>query len=165
MNSISHRIHIQKEALKFSSAHMTVYPDGQKESLHGHNYSVRFSVDLKDISLKQMISFSEFKLHMKNICKQWDEKVLLARDCPFFKITHHTANEIEFVLCEKRYVLPSDETVLLPLDNITTETLAFEFCRLRVEGLKSTLTSSSVSAIHARVEEIPGQGSTCTWKI
>ena len=30
-------IHIRKDHLKFAAAHMTVFPDGGKECLHGHN--------------------------------------------------------------------------------------------------------------------------------
>ena len=144
---------------------MTVYPDGQKESLHGHNYSVRLAVDLKDVSLPKMISFSAFKKQMKTICEAWDEKVILAQACPFFKVTSHSTREIEFSLCGKRYVLPTDEVVLLPLDNITTETLAYEFCRLMIEGLGKKFWTDSATRIEARVEEIPGQGSTCSWTI
>ena len=34
----SYEIRIRKEALKFAASHMTVFPDGTKEALHGHNY-------------------------------------------------------------------------------------------------------------------------------
>jgi len=165
MNSISHRIHIQKESLKFSSAHMTVYPDGTKEALHGHNYRVRVQADLADISLKKMISFAVFKTQMKKISQAWDEKVILAEQCPFYQVIHHTTEEIEFELCGKRYLLPADETVLLPLDNITTETLAFEYCRLLVDNLGKKFLENSVNALHVTVEEIAGQGSTCSWQL
>lgn len=30
-----HRIYVGKDAHKFSAAHMTVFPDGKKERLHG----------------------------------------------------------------------------------------------------------------------------------
>ena len=39
------RLHIRKEALKFSAAHMTVFPDGTKESLHGHNYRTKALIE------------------------------------------------------------------------------------------------------------------------
>jgi hypothetical protein len=40
-----YRIYIRKEALKFSAAHMTVFPDGTKERLHGHNYRTEVILD------------------------------------------------------------------------------------------------------------------------
>jgi 6-pyruvoyltetrahydropterin/6-carboxytetrahydropterin synthase len=47
------QIHIRKENIKFSSAHMTVFPDGTKEALHGHNYQVELTLELKDSSFKK----------------------------------------------------------------------------------------------------------------
>ena len=38
-NGARHRIFTGKDVHKFSSAHMTVFPDGSKERLHGHNFS------------------------------------------------------------------------------------------------------------------------------
>ena len=33
-------IHMHKEYFKFSCAHFLIFPDGSKERLHGHNFSV-----------------------------------------------------------------------------------------------------------------------------
>ena len=37
---VKHRISIAREQYKFSCAHMTVFADGTKERLHGHNYTI-----------------------------------------------------------------------------------------------------------------------------
>src|SRR5689334_14368354 len=101
-------IHLRKEALKFSSAHMTVFPEGTKEALHGHNYTTEITIELKSTTLADLVSFSVFKKIAKELCDTWDEKVLLPSKCPHFQIKSHTAQEIEFVLCKKRYVIPGD---------------------------------------------------------
>jgi 6-pyruvoyltetrahydropterin/6-carboxytetrahydropterin synthase len=155
--------HIKKEALKFASAHMTVFPDGTKERLHGHNYRTQVSIDLKTIELANMLPFSTVKAAMKKICDEWDEKVLLARLCPFFKLTSSDARETEFVLCGKRYVLPTDEIVFIDRDNITTETLSAEFCS-RLLGLLDARALESVAGIEVRIEEMLGQGASYIWK-
>jgi 6-pyruvoyltetrahydropterin/6-carboxytetrahydropterin synthase len=155
--------HIRKEALKFSAAHMTVFPDGSKESLHGHNYRPEVTVELSDISLPQMIAFQEFKAVMKAISDHWDEKVLLAAQCPYLKIQSHNQTEIDFLLCGKRYVIPASEVVLLPVDNVTTETLAEEYLRLFVERLGDQLKGKVITGIQMRVDEIDGQGATAFW--
>ena len=179
MSQESCRIHIHKEALKFSSAHMTVFPDGTKEALHGHNYTTTVSLDLIDTSLKQMVSFSEIKKEIRAICEAWDEKVLLPGKCPFFEIKGQAAGgaeaggandtlrsgELEFYLCDKRYVLPSEEAVLLPIDNVTSERLAEEFCRLFVERLKTRSLLEKFTGIQVNIEETPGQGATSFWRL
>jgi 6-pyruvoyltetrahydropterin/6-carboxytetrahydropterin synthase len=156
--------HIKKEALKFASAHMTVFPDGTKESLHGHNYRTQVSIDLRSTELSKMVSFSTIKSAMKQICEQWDEKVLIASLCPFYKLVSSNPRETEFTLCGKRYVLPTDEIAFIDRDNVTTETLSAEFCHRLIALLDPKLFSDSISGIEVRIEEMTGQGASYIWK-
>jgi 6-pyruvoyltetrahydropterin/6-carboxytetrahydropterin synthase len=156
-------ISIRKEAFKFSSAHMTVFSDGTKEALHGHNYFTEISIDLKDTTLKNLISFSYFKRSIKEICDEWDEKVLLPENCPFLNFIKQTPIEVEFLLCQKRYVLPRDEVVLLPLDNITAETLSKELCQRLLQKFSKLIVAGSIVGLRVRVDESPGQGATSSW--
>jgi 6-pyruvoyltetrahydropterin/6-carboxytetrahydropterin synthase len=155
--------HIKKEALKFASAHMTVFPDGTKESLHGHNYRTQVSIHLNTVELSKMIPFGTIKAAMKKICDEWDEKVLLASACPFYKPVSSDSRETEFTLCGKRYVLPTDEIVFINRDNITTETLSSEFC-CRLIGLLDPRSLESISGIEIRIDEMTGQGASYIWK-
>ncbi len=156
------RLHIRKDALKFSSAHMTVFADGTKESLHGHNYQVDLGVDVRDASLSSMVPFECFKNAMKAICAEWDEKVLLPSKCPFLKVASQSSHEIDFTLCGKRYVLPLDECVFLAVDTVTSETLASEFCQALLKQLPQE-AMKCVLGLHLKIEESPGQGATFSW--
>jgi len=154
------QIHIRKESIKFSAAHMTVFPDGTKEALHGHNYQVELTLELKDSSFKKMVSFSRFKEILKGLTGSWDEKVLIAEHNPFFKEISRSKKEIEFTSCKKRYVLPMDEVELLPIENISSETLAEHFLSLFVKEFGGKDLRKFVSMIRIRVEESPGQGAS-----
>ncbi len=158
------KIHLRREVFKFSSAHMTVFPDGSKEPLHGHNYSVEVTIDLKQIKLNEMIPFSSFKGAIKEICESWDEKLLLGSECPFFEIRQNAGNEIEFILCKKRYVLPRDEVILLKVDNITAENLAQEFCSQFIARIRTNNLIHKIDQIQIRIDESPGQGASVCWK-
>lgn len=149
-------IHIRKDALKFASAHMTVFPDGSKEALHGHNYQVFFSAEIKGDSLKAMTPFADIKKNLKTLCEAWDEKVLLAASCPHFKVLTRSPN-LEFELCKKKYSLPADEVELLLVDNITTETLSRLFAQKLVKMLRK---AKNLNSIEIRIEEAPGQGAS-----
>ena len=48
---MKHRIVIAREQYKFSCAHMTVFPDGTKERLHGHNYTIAVALEVDQIGL------------------------------------------------------------------------------------------------------------------
>lgn len=157
------QIHIRKEKFKFSSAHMTVFPDGSKEALHGHNYQVELGVTLKDASFAKMISFSEFKNVLKSLCENWDEKVLLASKNPFLEELRKDKKEIEFKLCKKRYVLPIEEVELLPIENISSESLAQYFLELFVKQTGAKALRKTTGELSIRIEESPGQGATASW--
>lgn len=154
---------IRKEALKFASAHMTVFPDGSKEPLHGHGYQTEISIGLKDRALEKMISFDVFKSALKEICAGWDEKVLLAEKCPFLTLVRKDASETEFTLCAKRYVLPTDEIEWLPVDNITAENLAAEVLRRLLPVVKRAPGFDNLLWLEMRVDESPGQGASARW--
>lgn len=154
------QIHVRKESIKFASAHMTVFPDGTKESLHGHNYQVELTVELKDISFKKMVPFSDYKEKLKKLVEAWDEKVLIATENPFYEELRRDKKEVEFTLCKRRYVLPSPEVELLPLDNISSETLSAHLLSLFISSFGSKELKKAASFLKIRVEESPGQGAS-----
>ena len=158
----SFEVRIRKEALKFAAAHMTVFPDGTKEPLHGHNYVPTLSVRLGDVSFKNMIEFSKFKVAMKKISLLWDEKILIATENPFFKKVKQSKSSVEFLLCDKRYVLPRDEVIFLKVDNITCETLAEAYLDFLEAELDEIFELDHVQSVTVDIEETPGQGASVT---
>jgi 6-pyruvoyltetrahydropterin/6-carboxytetrahydropterin synthase len=161
--SIRHFVHTRKEALKFSAAHMTVFPDGTKEALHGHNYSTEVEWELSSISLSEMLSFAAVKSALREICENWDEKVLLAELCPFFKKQSGNGS-LSFTLCQKAYLLPLEEVELLPIENVTCENLAALMLRLLLEKLEPREDFKPVLSLAITVNESPGQGARAEWR-
>jgi 6-pyruvoyltetrahydropterin/6-carboxytetrahydropterin synthase len=156
-----HRLVVAREQYKFSCAHMTVFPDGTKERLHGHNYQVGAVLELNDVSFAHMIPFAPIKEALAAICADFRERVLLAEKNPYLVIVRDTAEEIELTLCGKRYVLPREDALLLPLDNIAVEPLAAHIADLLLARLDGILPRGVVQALEVSVHEGPGQGSSC----
>lgn len=155
------RIQIRKEALKFSSAHMTVFADGTKENLHGHNYRTVLKLEFERSSLGEMLPFSDLKSEMRKICAEWDERVLLPAECPFLKVIAKDGPGVELEICGKRYVFPKDEVVFLATDNVTTESLAKIFAERMAAALsRPALERAKVRSLEAVVEEMTGQGAS-----
>jgi 6-pyruvoyltetrahydropterin/6-carboxytetrahydropterin synthase len=155
-----YEIRIRKEALKFSSSHMTVFPDGTKESFHGHFFMPTVSIQTSNADFEAMIPFSLVKQEMKRISDEWDEKLLIGTRNPFFKEVSRGQSEVEFYLCGKRYLLPADEVVFLDCDNVTCEQLA----RIYYERLASAgvMKFPFVVSLSVLIEESPGQGASYT---
>jgi 6-pyruvoyltetrahydropterin/6-carboxytetrahydropterin synthase len=153
---VKHRIAIAREQYKFSCAHMTVFADGSKERLHGHNYTVAVALEVDGIDLQAMIPFAPIKAALAELCGGWKEHVLLAAKNPFFELVRDEA-EIEFKLCGDRYVMPRQDALLLPIDNISVEALAAHIVALLVERLGRP---PHATALEVTVEESPGQGAS-----
>lgn len=153
-----HRIEIKREQFKFSCAHMTVFPDGSKERLHGHNFYVGIVLELASTAFADMVPFGPIKAAVTDICRNLREHVLLAADNPFFEIVSDADSELEFRLCGTRYVLPRADVIILPVDNVTVESLAEHISDLLVAGLPEVFARSVVVGLEVLVTESPGQG-------
>ena len=68
-------------------------------------------------------------------------------------------DEVEFKLCGERYVMPRHDALLLPIDNISVESLAAHVAELLAARLGGTPHARSLSVT---VEESPGQGASAT---
>lgn len=153
-----HRIEIKREQFKFSCAHMTVFPDGSKERLHGHNFYVGIVLELTSIAFADMVPFGPIKDAVTDICRTLREHVLLAADNPSFEIISDVNSELEFRLCGARYVLPRADAIILPVDNVTVEALAGHIADLLVARLPSVFAREVVVGLEVLVTESPGQG-------
>jgi 6-pyruvoyltetrahydropterin/6-carboxytetrahydropterin synthase len=156
---VTHRIRIARAEHKFSCAHMTVFADGSKERLHGHNYTIALAVEVERVDLGAMIPFSPIKDVLRELCAAWKEHVLLAARNPWFVVVRDD-HELEFTLCGERYVMPRRDALLLPVDNISVEALAAHVAAL----VRDELVRLAVPAlaIDVAIEESPGQGASCT---
>ena len=155
-----HRVVVARDQYKFSCAHMTVFPDGTKERLHGHNYQVGAVLELSDVSFANMLPFALIKDALAAICKEFRERVLIAANNPFMEKLRDD-DELELRLCGQRYVFPREDVLLLPIDNIAVEPLAAHLADQLVAALTPSLPPGVVHAIEVSVHESPGQGSTC----
>jgi 6-pyruvoyltetrahydropterin/6-carboxytetrahydropterin synthase len=152
-----HQILIARPEYKFSCAHMTVFPDGSKERLHGHNYTIAVALEVPRIELASMIPFAPLKAALGELCRAWKEHVLLAAENPYFALIRDDS-ELEFTLCGERYVMPRRDALLLPIDNISVEALAAHVAQVLRDEIK-TLGVRAL-ALEVTIEESPGQGAS-----
>ena len=157
---MKHKIVIAREQYKFSCAHMTVFADGTKERLHGHNYTIALVLAVDRVELAAMIPFAPLKRALADLCAAWKEHVLLAAKNPHLQIVRDDA-ELEFRLCNERYVMPRGDALLLPIDNISVEALAAHIAEL----LRDAVASPHALALEVTVEESPGQGASAELRL
>jgi 6-pyruvoyltetrahydropterin/6-carboxytetrahydropterin synthase len=160
MRGAPHRIFVAKEGFKFSCAHMTVFPDGTKERLHGHNYRVGAALDLADVSFAKLVDFGPLKAAIRELCGEWRERTLIAAANPHLEIAADGPDELEFRLCGQRYVLPRGDVTLLPLDNLVVEQLAALIAARLADRLRPGWPPGVVTGLEVTVLESEGQGAT-----
>lgn len=136
---------------------MTVFADGTKERLHGHNYTIALALEVDAVDLAATIPFAALKDALAELCAAWRERVLLGQLNPYLEIVRDDT-ELEFRLCGERYVMPRGDALLLPIDNISVEALAAHVAQ-RLRDLPA-INLPHVRSLAVTIEESPGQGAT-----
>ena len=145
---------------------MTVFPDGSKERLHGHNFQVSVAFHLRRVDFNSLLDFGKIKDILVAQCLDWDQRLILARRNPHFEILSSDAQgtEFEFRLCGLRYVVPLNEVLLLEVDNIIVETLSTSFGKILIRRLKPLMKADVVAGVEVTVTESAGQGASFYWQ-
>ena len=154
---------IEKEYLKFSCAHFLIFPDGSKERLHGHNYQVVCEVDGRLSEHGLVIDFKQVKPIIRRLCDWLDEHWLIPGEHPVLRYRHrddgHT--EVEYKGC--RYLAPTDEVIVLPVNNTSAENFAAWLGRSLLTELRSAFGKVAVDNLRVEVSETSGQSGVYTY--
>ncbi len=148
-------IHLAKEPFKFSVSHFTIFSSEHAERLHGHNYqvSVRIGVGQIDPKIGLAFDFNVVKPMIRKICDEMDERILVPEKSPFLKI-HKEGTQIRVQFNHKKYEFPLEDTICLPLVNVTTEELA----RFVGESLRAGMKDlAGWTKMEISIEETRGQ--------
>jgi len=116
------RIRVEKRDSRFSAAHFLA-DMGKCERLHGHNYFVTLEAEGEPDGRGVVIDFNILDPAIASACQQLDHKVLVARDNPKIRITQSGAG-LEILFKEKRYLLPAEDCLILPMASTSVESLA-----------------------------------------
>ena len=116
-------LHIDKQAHKFSAAHFTIFSATERERLHGHNYGVsaRIVSEMGDNGFSA--DYKVYKRALQKICDAHDEYMLLPSNSPWLAVEEQKGEYLA-TFDGKTLRFPVDETLLLPIVNVTVEALA-----------------------------------------
>ena len=154
-------IDIEKEYLHFSSAHFTIFSATERERLHGHNFFVSVSVTAEVLDDGMCFNYNALKKTLRKECEALDEYVLLPQQSPHLDIVENpTYYKVDFD--EDTMFFLKNETLLLPIVNVTIEELARYFLeRLRTDERYGN--NPSIHEIILRVSSGPGQWGSAVW--
>ncbi len=150
-------IRIEKDYLKFSAAHFLIFPDGTAERLHGHNYKVFVEVRTELDEHGLVINFQEIKPLVRQLVDELDEHVLIPGRHPVLTYEELEGGESEILYRERRYVIPSEEVIVLPISNTSAENLAGWIADTLLERFAARFPELRPEILVVGVEETAGQ--------
>lgn len=150
-------IFIEKDYLKFSAAHFLIFPDGSAERLHGHNYKVTVAIETELDPHGLVVNFKEIKPMVRRLCDELDEHFLIPGQHPVLRATPTGDGQMEIRYRERRYLVPQDEVIVLPIGNSSAENLATWFARELRGRMRTAWPQLVVRRLEVGVEETPGQ--------
>ncbi len=157
-------IQVEKEYLKFSCAHFLIFPDGSKERLHGHNYQVTCEVDGRLSQFGLVIDFKMVKPIIKALCDELDEHWLVPGQHHELTYRHRDDGHTEVTYRECRYLAPTSEIIVLPINNTSAENFAAWIGRNLYRQLTETFGKLSVNRLRVAVSETSGQAGVYTYR-
>lgn len=151
-------LHINKQAHKFSAAHFTIFSATERERLHGHNYGVSARIVAEMGENGFSADYNVYKRSLQKLCDAHDEYLLLPAQSPWLEVVEQ-GDEYFVTFNGKTLRFPCDETLLLPIVNVTVEALAHYLLEcLLAEGLMGDIVELEVF-----VTSGDGQSSSACW--
>ncbi|MDZ7620008.1 MAG: 6-pyruvoyl tetrahydropterin synthase family protein [Patescibacteria group bacterium] len=155
-------IRVAGDGLRFSAAHFITFASGQVEPLHGHDYHVAAELEAPLGPHGYTIDFLAVDRILKDLLNELDHRTLLPQRHPSLTVDIR-ATEIELSLGSRRWLLPREDCVLLPVENTTSEALAGYLA----ERLSDKLAAQSPhlpTTLRIHLTESNGFTATCTLK-
>jgi 6-pyruvoyltetrahydropterin/6-carboxytetrahydropterin synthase len=154
--SRSFSIEVAKDYFNFASAHFLIFSNGQRESLHGHNYQVSVVMEGELDPAGVVLDFISFKPLVKRICDGLDHRTLIQSASPVIALRERP-HEIELRYKQQKIILPRQDVLLLPLINTSTELLAEYVAGQIRRRVRRNFPKSQIRYLEVGVEEARGQ--------
>jgi 6-pyruvoyltetrahydropterin/6-carboxytetrahydropterin synthase len=148
-------LELARPDIGFSAAHFSIH-QGRSERLHGHNYRVFLRAHGSVSEEGTVVDFADLKRVLRELCAELDERMLVPTRCPWIRVDE-TAETVFLTEGTRRFLIPRDDVVLLPVINTTCECLAAHL----LGELRGRLGPTGYR-LELRVEETPGQGAAVT---
>ena len=152
-------LHIDKQAHKFSAAHFTIFSETERERLHGHNYGVSARIVAEMGVNGFSADYNVYKRCLQKICDAHDEYMLLPGKSPWLAVVEQDG-EYHATFAGKTLRFPVDETLLLPIVNVTVEALA----NYLLERVLAESSLGDLIELELFVSSGDGQMSSACWR-
>ncbi|MCB0916983.1 MAG: 6-carboxytetrahydropterin synthase [Actinobacteria bacterium] len=155
------RIELQKEAMKFSSGHFTIFSATQREPVHGHNFLVGAELVAPVSAEGLTFDYRIYRRKLVALCQELNCRFLVPMQSPHLAVSGRAGN-VELVFNGDVISLPKADVLELPLTNTTSEELSRWFVT-RLTAERDEIDRFRILELSVRVATTPGQWAVTRW--
>jgi 6-pyruvoyltetrahydropterin/6-carboxytetrahydropterin synthase len=155
-------VELQKESMKFSAGHTTIFSATEREPLHGHMYGVYLALSTMVEENGMTFDYRYYKKRIHVLCSQLNQTFLMPQFSPFLDYSED-AEYYYFTFNHKKIPFLKEDVTLMPLTNITVEELSRWFVSELISD-EDELTKNRIERIVVKVSSAPGQSASHEWK-
>lgn len=157
-------VELQKESMKFSAGHTTIFSATEREPLHGHMYQVYLALTTRiGDSLGMTFDYRYYKQKVHSLCKSLNQTFLMPKFSPYL-LYAEDETYLYFTFNHKQFSFLREDVTLLPVVNITVEELSRWFVEELIAD-KDELMRHHIQQIVVKVFSAPGQSASHTWHV
>lgn len=155
-------VELQKESMKFSAGHTTIFSATEREPLHGHLYSVYLGLTTLVEENGFTFDYRYYKKRIHALCAHLNQTFLMPQFSPFL-IFEEDEHYYYFTFNNKKMPFLKEDVTLMPLTNITVEELSRWFIQELIKDYEE-LNKHRIEKIVIKVFSAPGQSASHEWQ-
>ncbi len=154
-------VELQKETMKFSAGHTTIFSATEREPLHGHMYNVYLALTTMVEENGMTFDYRYYKERIHKLCKYLNQTFLMPQNSPFLEFSEDK-EYYYFVFNHKKIPFLKEDVTLMPLSNITVEELSRWFVNELIKD-QEELEKHRIQKVVVKVFSAPGQSASHEW--
>lgn len=154
-------VELQKESMKFSAGHTTIFSATEREPLHGHLYSVYLGLTTWVEENGMTFDYRYYKEKVHHLCRSLNQTFLMPEFSPFLQIAQDE-EYYYFTFNHKKIPFLKEDITLMPLTNITVEELSRWFIKELIKD-QTELDRHRIEKMVVKVFSAPGQSASHEW--
>lgn len=154
-------VELQKESMKFSAGHTTIFSATDREPLHGHHYGVYLALTTWVEENGMTFDYRYYKKRINELCRHVNQTFLMPQYSPFLEYAEDD-EYYYFTFNHKKMPFLKEDVTLMPLTNITVEELSRWFINELIKA-EDELISHRIEKLVVKVFSAPGQSASHEW--
>jgi 6-pyruvoyltetrahydropterin/6-carboxytetrahydropterin synthase len=154
-------VELQRESMKFSAGHTTIFSATEREPLHGHHYGVYLALTTWVEENGMTFDYRYYKKRINELCRQINQTFLMPQFSPFLEYAEDETYYY-FTFNHKKMPFLKEDITLMPLTNITVEELSRWFINELILDTQE-LNKHRIEKLVVKVSSAPGQSASHEW--